>query len=244
MTEEQKKRARAMCEEGGWAEVRSALRSTLDALDAAEQRVDRACALASHEHTRREQVESERDRLQEKLADAQRLADISEQSRVDAWQQVDRLRAQAEELQVLVSGIPQLDGQIADQRATIAEQARRIEAAEEIAQRFAKTLAECENANARELARIAQLEQALREVAFIGTDCAPAMHPESFYRSQLHRAIGIAARALETALKEQAAPGEPTLEDALGWFRRTVAPGEGQECHACVPAAPGEEVGQ
>ena len=37
--------------------------------------------------------------------------------------------------------------------------------------------------------------RALREVAHLGTDCSPADDPESFYRSQLQRAIGIAARA-------------------------------------------------
>lgn len=34
----------------------------------------------------------------------------------------------------------------------------------------------------------------LREIANLGTDCSPADDPESFYRSQLQRAIGIAAR--------------------------------------------------
>ncbi len=40
-----------------------------------------------------------------------------------------------------------------------------------------------------------RLREALREIAYMGSDCAAAADPESFYRHQLHNCIGIAARA-------------------------------------------------
>jgi hypothetical protein len=41
--------------------------------------------------------------------------------------------------------------------------------------------------------------KALDDIAHLGTDCSPADDPESFYKSQLQKAIGIAARAIAPA---------------------------------------------
>ena len=43
--------------------------------------------------------------------------------------------------------------------------------------------------------RIAELEKALKTIAYTGTDCAAADYPESFYRGQLQACIATAACA-------------------------------------------------
>lgn len=49
----------------------------------------------------------------------------------------------------------------------------------------------------RLLRQNAALVKALEEIRDMGTDCAAADDPESFLRSQLRRAIGVATRALD-----------------------------------------------
>ena len=51
-------------------------------------------------------------------------------------------------------------------------------------------------ANARLIAAAPTRYDALREIADLGTDCAPANEPVDHYRSQLYLAISIATRAL------------------------------------------------
>jgi DNA repair exonuclease SbcCD ATPase subunit len=148
----------------------------------------------------------------ERAYDAGAAATCLELGSGEIFTERDRLRAQVEELRTTLFQATERNAELTGAReerdhmlATIAEQARTLQTAEQNLKAAHEQLREQDAELAEQARRIEQqvldLEQALREIASLGTDVAPA-YPDgagAFHRRQLHTAIGIAGRALSSS---------------------------------------------